>query len=124
MYITIVCYSTATKTKIVRRISGPPVLGALPIDEPRQARRTPSPAKNTMSRIIHIRQLVRPYTLGQLKELLGRTGTLASEGFWIDKIKSHCIATVSVEMREENVVLCVVKVTCFCGQSDMLLWSK
>lgn len=38
---------------------------------------------------------VRPFTLGQLKELLNRTGTVVEEGFWIDKIKSHCIVTVS-----------------------------
>lgn len=37
---------------------------------------------------------VRPFTLGQLKELLGRTGTVLEEGFWIDKIKSHCYITV------------------------------
>jgi hypothetical protein len=37
---------------------------------------------------------VRPFTLGQLKELLGRTGTLVEEAFWIDKIKSHCFVTV------------------------------
>lgn len=39
---------------------------------------------------------VRPFTLGQLKELLNRTGTLVEEGFWIDKIKSHCYVTVSL----------------------------
>lgn len=38
---------------------------------------------------------VRPFTLGQLKELLGRTGSVQEEGFWIDKIKSHCYVTVS-----------------------------
>ena len=38
---------------------------------------------------------VRPFTLGQLKELLSRTGTIVEEGFWIDKIKSHCFVTVS-----------------------------
>ncbi len=38
---------------------------------------------------------MRPFTLGQLKELLSRTGTLVEEGFWIDKIKSHCYVTVS-----------------------------
>lgn len=38
---------------------------------------------------------MRPFTLGQLKELLSRTGTLVDDGFWIDKIKSHCYVTVS-----------------------------
>lgn len=34
--------------------------------------------------------------MGQLKELLNRTGTLVEEGFWIDKIKSHCYVTVGL----------------------------
>lgn len=37
-----------------------------------------------------MKNLVRPFTLNQLKELLGKHGTLAEDGFWIDKIKSHC----------------------------------
>lgn len=28
-------------------------------------------------------------------ELLKRTGSVLEEGFWIDKIKSHCYVTVS-----------------------------
>ena len=50
-----------------------------------------------MSRIVHIINLVRPFTLGQLKELLGRTGTLVDSGFWINNIKSHCYATVRAD---------------------------
>ena len=64
-------------------------------DEPRPGRRSPSPARNPVSTIIHVSDLVRPYTLGQLKTLLARAGPLVEEGFWIDKIKSHCFATVS-----------------------------
>ncbi|KAI1888632.1 hypothetical protein AGOR_G00187150 [Albula goreensis] len=45
--------------------------------------------------IVHVRNLVRPFTLVQLKELLNRTGTVVEEGFWIDKIKSHCYVTYS-----------------------------
>lgn len=41
-------------------------------------------------------QQVRPFTLGQLKELLNRTGSVVEEGFWIDKIKSHCYVTVRI----------------------------
>lgn len=48
---------------------------------------------------------VRPFTLGQLKELLSRTGTLVEEGFWIDKIKSHCYVTVSSRARSVGVGL-------------------
>ena len=64
-------------------------------DEPTARRRSASPPRNPESNIVHVRNLVRPYTLGQLKELLKRTGTVTDEGFWIDKIKSHCYAIVS-----------------------------
>lgn len=67
-------------------------------DEPEVARKSPSPPRNPASNIVHVRNLTRPYTLGQLKELLGRTGTLVpGSGFWIDKIKSHCYATYEDE---------------------------
>ncbi|QQP53458.1 Uncharacterized protein FKW44_005959 [Caligus rogercresseyi] len=45
------------------------------------------------SDVLLIRNLVRPFTLKQLKELLERTGTL--EDFWINKIKSHCLVRFS-----------------------------
>ena len=41
-----------------------------------------------------MKNLVRPFTLNQLKELLGKHGSLAEDGFWIDKIKSHCYVVV------------------------------
>ena len=37
---------------------------------------------------------MRPFTLNQLRELLGKHGSLAEDGFWIDKIKSHCYVVV------------------------------
>ena len=76
------------------RHSGP----VLVPDEPKPRRRSPSPARNFVSSIVHVCDLVRPYTLGQLKALLSRTGTLVEGGFWIDKIKSHCFATVSFSL--------------------------
>ncbi|XP_056432177.1 apoptotic chromatin condensation inducer 1b [Gadus chalcogrammus] len=57
------------------------------------APRQPSPPRGKLSAIVHVSNLVRPFTLGQLKELLKRTGTVLEEGFWIDKIKSHCFVT-------------------------------
>uniref|UniRef100_A0A3Q0RCR4 Apoptotic chromatin condensation inducer 1b n=1 Tax=Amphilophus citrinellus TaxID=61819 RepID=A0A3Q0RCR4_AMPCI len=63
------------------------------IDDPVRAARQPSPPRGKVSNIIHVTNLVRPFTLGQLKELLNRTGSLVEEGFWIDKIKSHCYVT-------------------------------
>lgn len=50
----------------------------------------PSPAKNPVSDVLYITNLVRPFTLKQLKELLGRTGQIIDDGFWTDHIKSKC----------------------------------
>lgn len=50
----------------------------------------PSPAKNPISEVLFITNLVRPFTLKQLKELLERTGKIKEEGFWTDRIKSKC----------------------------------
>jgi hypothetical protein len=58
-----------------------------------ELKREVSPARNVESNIIFIRNLVRPFTLLQLKDVLGRTGKLIEERFWIDKIKSKCYAT-------------------------------
>lgn len=41
--------------------------------------------------VIRITNLVRPFTVGQLRDLLQRTGKIVSNGFWIDPIKSQCI---------------------------------
>uniref|UniRef100_A0A8D0D5T2 Apoptotic chromatin condensation inducer 1b n=1 Tax=Sander lucioperca TaxID=283035 RepID=A0A8D0D5T2_SANLU len=65
------------------------------IDDPIRTTRQPSPPHGKVSNIIHVTNLVRPFTLGQLKELLKRTGSVVEEGFWIDKIKSHCYVTYS-----------------------------
>jgi len=48
--------------------------------------------------VIEVRNLVRPFTLIQFKELLLRTGKISNfedGGFWIDKIKSHAIIEYS-----------------------------
>jgi len=74
---------------LINTITGPPVEGEV------GERRCPSPARNTESCIISIRNLVRPFTLNQLKDMLARTGTLVQEGFWTDKIKSKCYCTYS-----------------------------
>lgn len=50
----------------------------------------PSPAKNPLSEVLFITNLVRPFTLKQLKELLERTGKIRENGFWTDRIKSKC----------------------------------
>lgn len=52
--------------------------------------RPPSPPRHKQSSVLYITNLVRPFTLPQLKNLLQRTGRLVENGFWIDKIKSKC----------------------------------
>ncbi|XP_025414942.1 apoptotic chromatin condensation inducer in the nucleus [Sipha flava] len=50
-----------------------------------------SAVKHLTSNVIRITNLVRPFTVGQLRDLLQRTGKIVSNGFWIDSIKSQCI---------------------------------
>ncbi|XP_068593922.1 uncharacterized protein acin1a [Cebidichthys violaceus] len=84
---------TPGDTLIRRSISQQKTGVSITIDDPVRTARQPSPPRGKVSSIVHISNLVRPFTLGQLKELLSRTGTLVEEGFWIDKIKSHCYVT-------------------------------
>lgn len=59
--------------------------------------RPPSPPKHKSSAILFISNLVRPFTLAQLKNLLQRTGKIMDDGFWIDKIKSRCYVKYETE---------------------------
>uniref|UniRef100_A0AAY4A601 Apoptotic chromatin condensation inducer 1b n=1 Tax=Denticeps clupeoides TaxID=299321 RepID=A0AAY4A601_9TELE len=86
---------TPSDTMIRRSVSQQKSGVSITIDDPVRAERQPSPPRGKISKIIHVSNLVRPFTLGQLKELLNRTGTMVEEGFWIDKIKSHCYVTYS-----------------------------
>ncbi|KAF3698965.1 Apoptotic chromatin condensation inducer in the nucleus [Channa argus] len=86
---------TPSDTLIRRSISQQKTGVSITIDDPVRTAKQPSPPRGKVSNIVHICNLVRPFTLGQLKELLSRTGTLMEEGFWIDKIKSHCYVTYS-----------------------------
>lgn len=63
------------------------------IDEPRP----PSPAKHSPCNILFITNLVRPFTVLQLKGLLQRTGKIVENGFWMDKIKSKCFVKYETE---------------------------
>lgn len=74
---------------------------SLPVDEPVPVKTGASlaPPRRKESNVIHLMNLVRPFTLNQLKELLGKYGTVNPEGFWIDKIKSHCFVSVSTVRR-------------------------
>ncbi|XP_050436134.1 apoptotic chromatin condensation inducer in the nucleus isoform X2 [Adelges cooleyi] len=53
-------------------------------------KKTPT-KRTTTTNVIHISNLVRPFTVGQLRDLLQRTGKIVPNGFWIDAIKSQCI---------------------------------
>ncbi|KAL3281179.1 hypothetical protein HHI36_004397 [Cryptolaemus montrouzieri] len=68
-------------------------------DAASKLRPPPSPAKQPVSPILFISNLVRPFTIKQLKELLERTGTIKEDGFWTDRIKSKCF--VHYESTEE-----------------------
>lgn len=53
-----------------------------------------SPAQQPRSCVLNVSNLVRPFTINQLKELLARTGHLIDGKFWIDKVKSSCLVQV------------------------------
>ncbi|KAL7740954.1 hypothetical protein ACLKA6_014106 [Drosophila palustris] len=60
--------------------------------------RSPSPARNRASHVLYITNLVRPFTVLQLKGLLARTGKIVEDdGFWIDRIKSKCYVAYATE---------------------------
>ncbi|XP_014278942.1 apoptotic chromatin condensation inducer in the nucleus isoform X3 [Halyomorpha halys] len=91
--------SQPTKLKrntVVRKIS-------LLTEDVKKARRSPSPSGNPATEVLFITNLVRPFTIPQLRELLARTGTIASNGFYIDKIKSKCyVKYTDIEMAVET----------------------
>lgn len=66
-------------------------------DTASKLRPPPSPAKNPVSAVLYITNLVRPFTLKQLKEMLERTGKIREDGFWTDKIKSKCYVHYETE---------------------------
>ena len=54
-----------------------------------------SPAQQPRASVLHVTNLVRPFTINQLKDLLVRTGNLVEGKFWIDKVKSSCLVQVN-----------------------------
>lgn len=66
-------------------------------DDTPTVQRPPSPPKFSSSNILFITNLVRPFTVLQLKGLLARTGKIVDDGFWIDKIKSKCYVKYETE---------------------------
>ncbi|XP_013102079.1 apoptotic chromatin condensation inducer in the nucleus [Stomoxys calcitrans] len=70
-----------------------PAIGTVP----GPIQRLPSPARNQASCVLYITNLVRPFTVLQLKGLLARTGKIVENGFWIDRIKSKCFVEYETE---------------------------
>lgn len=56
-----------------------------------------SPAQQPRSSVLNVSNLVRPFTINQLKELLARTGHLVEGKFWIDRVKSSCLVQVGLQ---------------------------
>ncbi|CAH1388446.1 unnamed protein product [Nezara viridula] len=82
--------------RVVRKIS-------LLNEDVKKARRSPSPSGKPATEVLFITNLVRPFTIPQLRELLARTGTIAPNGFYIDKIKSKCyVKYTDIEMAVET----------------------
>lgn len=60
------------------------------------------------SNVIYIKQLTRPFTVNQLKELLGSYGAFKSKTphgepyFWIDAVKSYCYVAYENEQDAER----------------------
>lgn len=82
--------------RVIRKIS-------LMSEDSKKQRRSASPDGRSATEVLFITNLVRPFTVPQLRELLARTGTIAPNGFYIDKIKSKCyVKYTDVEMAVET----------------------
>jgi hypothetical protein len=66
--------------------------------------KSPSPPASKPTNILLIKNLVRPFTLNQIKELLSRTGTIVENGFWMDRIKSKCIVEVLLNVKYSSII--------------------
>ncbi|KAI3462037.1 hypothetical protein Pfo_018700 [Paulownia fortunei] len=62
------------------------------IEEASKERIVP-PSSKPPSNSLRIDRFLRPFTLKQVQELLGKTGTVTS--FWMDHIKTHCYVSYS-----------------------------
>ncbi len=79
------------------------------VEDPEQVQEKIAPlaekSKN-ISKVVEIRNLVRPFTNKQLVDLLKRTGKFEeSVDFWIDKIKSHAMVRYSCPDEAEETVM-------------------
>ena len=63
------------------------------VEAPASGKTSIPPYQNNVSPVIFISNLVRPFTVAQLKRLLQRTGQV--KDLWIDPVKSKCLVMVS-----------------------------
>lgn len=96
--------STSTSVTVTRKSSPKE---PSPPPEPRDV----SPARQPQTNIVHVKNLVRPFTANQLKSLLGKVGKIIEDTFWIDKIKSHCIVTYENEEEAVTARKCLHGIT-------------
>merc|ERR1719229_884601 len=67
-----------------------------------EEKKVPKPKITATSSVIRIDNLVRPFAVNQIKELLARTGTLVEDSFWINKVKSTCLVAYSTKEEAEE----------------------
>eukprot|EP00118_Oscarella_pearsei_P017673 m.177173 g.177173 ORF g.177173 m.177173 type:complete len:551 (+) comp39157_c0_seq5:163-1815(+) len=80
------------------RLSALAIIDAIANANTQAEQRLPSsPAHN--SNIVHVTNLVRPFTVPQIKELLSNKAAI--KDFWMDRIKSHCYVTYASEADAE-----------------------
>jgi len=75
------------------------------VEDPEKVASVSEKNKN-QSKVVEIRNLVRPFTHNQLVQLLKRTGNFdAEKDFWIDKIKSHALVMFEKAAEAEETVM-------------------
>ncbi|GFP98109.1 apoptotic chromatin condensation inducer in the nucleus [Phtheirospermum japonicum] len=71
-----------------------PFSGTSPaVNEEAPKERIVPPSSKSPTNSLRIDRFLRPFTLKQVQELLGKTGTVT--GFWMDHIKTHCYVSYS-----------------------------
>lgn len=60
---------------------------------------------------VHVSNLVRPFTLNQLRSMLSRTGVICEGGFHVNKIKSECVVQFQNVDEASETVMALDQVT-------------
>ena len=77
-----------------------------PLVEDAKDKLTSNSSDKNQSRVVEVRNLVRPFTNNQLINLLKRTGGFDEKiEFWIDKIKSHALVKYASASEAEETVM-------------------